>query len=212
MSTARKGKNMSYAQRRQAQARQTERNILQAALTLMRERGFDKVSIRDICKQAGITTGAFYHHFPSKESLFNKGFAPLDDYMEEALRGHEGDEPAKRLGRILTAYARFMEEEGGELTGRYYVRRITDPTIQSMDSSRYTLRAMVECFRQAQREGILASGRSPEWVADFCYRHFRGVVIDWVLHNYSYPLWPKMEEDYQLFTGFFQKTAAKEWT
>ena len=209
MSTARKGKNMSYAQRRQAQARQTERNILQAALTLMRERGFDKVSIRDICKQAGITTGAFYHHFPSKESLLNKGFAPLDDYMEAALRGHEADEPAERLGHILSAYARFMEEEGGELTGRYYVRRITDPTTQSMDSSRYTLRAMVECFRQAQREGILASGRSPEWVADFCYRHFRGVVIDWVLHNYSYRLLPKMEEDYQLFTGFFQKTAAK---
>ncbi|MCI5561678.1 MULTISPECIES: TetR/AcrR family transcriptional regulator [Intestinimonas] len=203
---------MSYAQRRQAQARQTERNILQAALTLMRERGFDKVSIRDICKQAGITTGAFYHHFPSKESLLNKGFAPLDDYMEAALRGHEADEPAERLGHILSAYARFMEEEGGELTGRYYVRRITDPTTQSMDSSRYTLRAMVECFRQAQREGILASGRSPEWVADFCYRHFRGVVIDWVLHNYSYRLLPKMEEDYQLFTGFFQKTAAKERT
>ena len=212
MSTARKGKNMSYAQRRQAQARQTERNILQAALTLMRERGFDKVSIRDICKQAGITTGAFYHHFPSKESLLNKGFAPLDDYMEAALRGHEADEPAERLGHILSAYARFMEEEGGELTGRYYVRRITDPTTQSMDSSRYTLRAMVECFRQAQREGILASGRSPEWVADFCYRHFRGVVIEWVLHNYSYRLLPKMEEDYQLFTGFFQKTAAKERT
>ena len=212
MSTARKGKNMSYAQRRQAQARQTERNILQAALTLMRERGFDKVSIRDICKQAGITTGAFYHHFPSKESLLNKGFAPLDDYMEAALRGHEADEPAERLGHILSAYARFMEEEGGELTGRYYVRRITDPTTQSMDSSRYTLRAMVECFRQAQREGILASGRSPEWVADFCYRHFRGVVIDWVLHNYSYRLLPKMEEYYQLFTGFFQKTAAKERT
>ena len=209
MSTARKGKNMSYAQRRQAQARQTERNILQAALTLMRERGFDKVSIRDICKQAGITTGAFYHHFPSKESLLNKGFAPLDDYMEAALRGHEADEPAERLGHILSAYARFMEEEGGELTGRYYVRRITDPTTQSMDSSRYTLRAMVECFRQAQREGILASGRSPEWVADFCYRHFRGVVIDWVLHNYSYRLLPKMEEDYQLFTWFLQKTAAK---
>ena len=212
MSTARKGKNMSYAQRRQAQARQTERNILQAALTLMRERGFDKVSIRDICKQAGITTGAFYHHFPSKESLLNKGFAPLDDYMEAALRGHEADEPAERLGHILSAYARFMEEKGGELTGRYYVRRITDPTTQSMDSSRYTLRAMVECFRQAQREGILASGRSPEWVADFCYRHFRGVVIDWVLHNYSYRLLPKMEEDYQLFTGFFQKAAAKERT
>ncbi len=195
---------MSYAKKRQDQARETERKILQAALGLMRERDFDKVSVRDICKQAGITTGAFYHHFPSKESLLNKGFAPLDDYMEQVLCGHEEDEPVQRLWLILSAYARFMEQ-GAELTGRYYQRRITDPTTKSMDASRFTLRAMLACFRQAEEEGILATGRSPEWVAAFCYRHFRGVVIDWVLHNYSYPLLPQMEEDYELFAGFFQK-------
>lgn len=195
---------MTYAKKRQDQARETERNILQAALSLMRERDFDKVSVRDICKQAGITTGAFYHHFPSKESLLNKGFAPLDDYMEQVLRGHDGDAPVHRLWLILSAYAQFMEK-GAELTGRYYQRRITDPTTKSMDASRFTLRAMLDCFRQAEEEGILTSGRSPEWVTDFCYRHFRGVVIDWVLHNYSYPLLPQMEEDYELFAAFFQK-------
>ena len=105
MSTARKGKNMSYAQRRQAQARQTERNILQAALTLMRERGFDKVSIRDICKQAGITTGAFYHHFPSKESLLNKGFAPLDAVSYTHLH---------RLAAVAGDEVGIFGEEGGE--------------------------------------------------------------------------------------------------
>ena len=61
---------MDYAARRRAQAAQTEQDILQAALALMRTRGFDHVSIRDICRQAGITTGAFYHHFASKEDLF----------------------------------------------------------------------------------------------------------------------------------------------
>lgn len=202
MSTARKGKNMSYAQRRQAQARQTERNILQAALTLMRERGFDKVSIRDICKEAGITTGAFYHHFSSKEALLESGFAPLDDYMAGALAGHEEEPPDLRLWRILSAYAKFMEQSG-ELIGRYYQRRIAEPGTRSMDATRYTLRAMLDCFRQAEGEGLLRPEHPPEWVADFCFRHFRGVVIDWALHQYSYPLLPKMQEDYKLFATLF---------
>ena len=39
---------MDYAQRRKLQGKETERRILNAALDLMRDRGFDKVSIRDI--------------------------------------------------------------------------------------------------------------------------------------------------------------------
>lgn len=194
---------MDYTERRRAQARETERLILSASLSLMREKGFDKVSVRDICKKAGITTGAFYHHFPSKEALLAHGFAPLDDHMEAVLRGHEGDGPAKRLWLILEAYAKFMSD-GGELTGRYYQHRIAAPGSRSMDSTRYTMQAMVSCFCQARDQGILAPGQSPEWVADFCFRHFRGVVVDWILHAYSYPLLPRMQEDYALFERLFR--------
>ena len=194
---------MDYAQRRKLQGKETERRILNAALDLMRDRGFDKVSIRDICKEAGITTGAFYHHFSSKEALLESGFAPLDDYMAGALAGHEEEPPDLRLWRILSAYAKFMEQSG-ELIGRYYQRRIAEPGTRSMDATRYTLRAMLDCFRQAEGEGLLRPEHPPEWVADFCFRHFRGVVIDWALHQYSYPLLPKLEQDYTLFQEIFQ--------
>ena len=194
---------MDYTERRREQAKETERAILGASLSLMREKGFDKVSVRDICKRAGITTGAFYHHFPSKEALLSRGFAPLDDYMEEMLRGHEKDEPVKRLWLILAAYAKFMSE-GGELTGRYYQHRIAEPGSRSMDATRYTLRAMVGCFHEAQEKGDMLPGQSPEWVAEFCFRHFRGVVVDWILHDYAYPLLPKMQEDYALFEKLFR--------
>ena len=193
---------MDYAQRRKLQGKETERRILNAALDLRRDRGFDKVSIRDICKEAGITTGAFYHHFSSKEALLESGFAPLDDYMAGALAGHEEEPPDLRLWRILSAYAKFMEQSG-ELIGRYYQRRIAEPGTRSMDATRYTLRAMLDCFRQAEGEGLLRPEHPPEWVADFCFRHFRGVVIDWALHQYSYPLLPKMQEDYKLFATLF---------
>lgn len=67
---------MDYRQRRKEQAQQTEQAILQAAMELARENSFDKVSVRDICQRAGITTGAFYHHFRSKEDLLSRGFSP----------------------------------------------------------------------------------------------------------------------------------------
>ena len=94
-------------------------------------------------------------------------------------------------------------EENRDLLGRYYQKRIAEPDTKSMDESRYTLRAMLDCFRQAEREGLLVPDRTPEWVAGFCFRHFRGVVVDWILHRYGYPLMPRMEEDYQLFSTLF---------
>lgn len=87
-----------YRTRRKEQARQTEQAILQAAMDLSRKQSFDKVSIREICQQAGITTGAFYHHFRSKEDLLSRGFAPLDTYLEQCLAGHEDDPPPAACG------------------------------------------------------------------------------------------------------------------
>ena len=76
---------MEYQKRREEQSRQTEQRILRSALELMRERGYEKVSIRDICAHAEVTTGAFYHHFPSKEALVARGFGALDHYVEQVV-------------------------------------------------------------------------------------------------------------------------------
>lgn len=103
-----------YKQRRQREAAQTEQAILQAAMRLCRQKAFDKVSVREICSLAGITTGAFYHHFPSKEALLAKGFSSLDGYVKQALAGHENQPPEQRLAIILTSYAGFMEGLGWE--------------------------------------------------------------------------------------------------
>ena len=194
-----------YHERRKEQARQTEQAILRSALELSRVKSFDKVSIRDICRRAGITTGAFYHHYASKEDLLSRGFSPLDTYMEEALRGHEDEPPVDRLWRILSAYAHFTEEQGTELVARYYARRLSTPSAASMDPTRFTLRAMLDCLREAEEQGLLAGGQSAEWVADFLFRHFRGMVIDWILHRGSYPLLPKLEQDYLFFERIFSK-------
>lgn len=43
--------------------------ILAAAAKRFRERGFNGVSVKDLMAEAGLTHGAFYAHFPSKEAL-----------------------------------------------------------------------------------------------------------------------------------------------
>lgn len=50
---------------------QTHELILKSAMKNFSEVGFRNASIRNICKDAGVTNGAFYAHFDSKDDLFS---------------------------------------------------------------------------------------------------------------------------------------------
>ncbi len=43
--------------------------VLDAALTIIRSKGYAATTVDDLCAQAGVTKGAFFHHFKSKEDL-----------------------------------------------------------------------------------------------------------------------------------------------
>lgn len=47
----------------------TREHILDTALRLFRKRGFERTTMRDIAQAAGLSLGAAYHYFPSKEAL-----------------------------------------------------------------------------------------------------------------------------------------------
>jgi TetR/AcrR family transcriptional repressor of nem operon len=47
----------------------TKTKLLDAALTIIRTKGYSATTVDDICEAAGVTKGAFFHHFKSKEEL-----------------------------------------------------------------------------------------------------------------------------------------------
>ena len=55
--------------KRRSDGEQSRTNILETALRLFRERGFDETTMRDIASACGLSLGAAYHYFPSKEAL-----------------------------------------------------------------------------------------------------------------------------------------------
>lgn len=195
---------VDYQERRQIKGEATRMAILDAATQLARQEGFARITVRDICKAAGVTTGAFYHHFLSKDDLLTQGFASLDAYMEKALAPYLESPPVVRLQALLRLYARFIEELGWQTISLYYSRRLTDPQAASMSPNRYTLRAMEDCLADLRKENSIPANLDASWTADFFFRHFRGTVVDWALHRGSYPLWEKLEPDYQLFARALQ--------
>ena len=49
--------------------RDAKDKLLDAALTVIRTKGYSATTVDDLCVSAGVTKGAFFHHFKSKEDL-----------------------------------------------------------------------------------------------------------------------------------------------
>jgi AcrR family transcriptional regulator len=54
----------------QQRSEETRTHILEAALRRFANYGYNAASVDEICADAGVSKGAFYHHFPSKQAIF----------------------------------------------------------------------------------------------------------------------------------------------
>jgi TetR/AcrR family acrAB operon transcriptional repressor len=99
----------------QHRAEETRSHILDAAGELFAQRGYNATSVADICEQAGVTKGAFYHHFESKQAVFlelrDRWLTPLEAQLTLARN------PAENLPQLLQQIgdmARIVFAEAGE--------------------------------------------------------------------------------------------------
>jgi TetR/AcrR family transcriptional repressor of nem operon len=87
------------------QVAKNRQRIVEVAGKLFREKGFDGVSVADIMKSAGLTHGAFYGHFASKDDLAAQACANSVGKIQDTWTALAGENPADQLGAIVSAYA-----------------------------------------------------------------------------------------------------------
>jgi AcrR family transcriptional regulator len=89
-------------------ATNTKSRILQTARTLYSAHGCDTTTLEDIINAAGITKGAFYHYFKSKESLCEAVMDQvLEDYRQLAATLDAAAEPIEQLKEMVVKLARL---------------------------------------------------------------------------------------------------------
>jgi TetR/AcrR family transcriptional repressor of nem operon len=83
--------------------------LLDAAVRLFRAKGYSATRIEDVCEEAGLTKGSFFHHFKTKEELAVAAadhFSGLADAFFAGGDYHKAEDPADRL----VHYAAFRKD------------------------------------------------------------------------------------------------------
>jgi TetR/AcrR family transcriptional repressor of nem operon len=97
-----------------AQAALHRERIVDEAARLFRERGFDGISVADLMRAAGLTHGAFYGHFPSKQALMGAACKRAVGTMLAEWEAVAASSPERPLDAVVAAYlsARHRDEPG----------------------------------------------------------------------------------------------------
>jgi len=154
----------SQAERRAA----TRARVLDAAEALFAARGYEATSTDAILESAAISRGALYHHFATKQAVFEAVFQRVSDAaIERAMRGApHSDSPLETLVQVCLrwlrevrkpAVASIVIEQGPQVLGGKRARDL---------EARTSLRLMARSIERAESEGEVEV-ESPELTARF---------------------------------------------
>lgn len=88
----------------------SKKQILQTALKLFLKNAYKEVSLRDIVNEVGLTKGAFYHYYTSKEQLFEES---VKFFYNNAIITNYNSFPTTSLNEFYNHYLNVLQEPDG---------------------------------------------------------------------------------------------------
>ena len=99
----------------QQRSEETRAKIMEAAIKLFSIRGYNKASVDDICKEAGISKGAFYHHFKTKQALFLSLLDGWLEFVDNAIESTKDKTVPETFMQMTQAFPYIFETAGENL-------------------------------------------------------------------------------------------------
>lgn len=155
--------------------------LLEAAVTLIRKHGYCATSVEDLCKVAGVTKGAFFHHFKSKDDLgvaATKFWSETTGGLFASALYHQPEDP---LERVL-AYIDFRRDLIAGETFEYtclvgtMVQETHESSPKIASACGDSIFGHAETLIDDIEEAISAYGLTPDWTASNLANHTQAVI------------------------------------
>lgn len=173
---------MKELSKQQLKSQETKKKIFLAAKNILKKNGYESLSIKNICEEAGVSNGSFYHHFKTKDDL-------LSYYIEEqpSINPELLDTPScltdvkNAVIHVYLNYVKYCRELGVEFMANYYT-----PKNQSLNPLKRTARSypivtVREYLQQSMEAGIIRSSLNLDDITTDIRMIVIGNVFEWCL-------------------------------
>jgi AcrR family transcriptional regulator len=162
---------------------ETRSRILEAALSVFRERGFEKATMREIASEAGVAVGAAYYYFDSKDALVMAFYERSQGEMHAGIEA--GLDEAKTLearlrGIISTKFEYFAPNR--KLLGALSAHSDPEHPLSPFSKETAAIREQdVASFERAVKEsGVKLPGSVAPYLPRLLWMYQMGLILFWV--------------------------------
>lgn len=176
--------------KREERKNEIQQRIITACLNLMGQKGFQQITMKDICEEAAVARKTLYSYFSSKEELLDEVsrsvmFDSSIASFTNALKNHQGTK--ERLDEAFTNASAPTDEFGDHID--VFIQLIQNLTLRIAANS-----AQLTAFHQAVYDFFAAclantdtkKGIDIQIIADLTVNTMIGIIISWV-NNPTYP-------------------------
>ena len=169
--------------------------VLDTAIKLFNERGYEQTTMGDISSETGISNGSLYHMFGSKDEIlkqiYNRNInisLGLTSHMEE-----KAADPYQYLYKFMIDTQELWRKAGPMLLLNKY-RWVTSRTM--MGCSPIQREELLAFISYAQKIGTISSKSDPAETVEFIFTLHRGILYGWTsrddfdMEKYSKIFWP----------------------
>ncbi|MFJ6517958.1 AcrR family transcriptional regulator [Streptomyces filamentosus] len=161
---------------RQDRSARTRALVLRKAAEVFAERGYRETSVKDVAELTGMTKGAVYHHFPSKEALavalVEEHYARWPKILEDV--SGRGLTPLETALEVMNRVVDAFGNDSVTLAGARLQNERASINVQLPVPYVGWIEVMTGLFEEAERAGELREGMVPEHLARLIVAAFFG--------------------------------------
>ena len=149
--------------------------IFNVALEMLKERGIEKITVREICSRANISIGTFYWYYDSKEDVIRDVYRRDDAYFSEIFAEEVKDlPPLDALERFVSFYGHLNKNTGIEA-----LRVIIDPRNVELVQERPIRQLLLGIILRGQMSGDISVSYSAESLMNYIFDLLHGIAQNW---------------------------------
>lgn len=131
------------------------RGLLDAAVAVFNESGYDATSVAALATRLGLSKAALYHHFSSKEEILETALGEALDGLEGVLADTRTVVPSERLAAVLQGAVRVLAAHLPSVTLLLRVRGNSDVERRALERRRAFDQEVTRIVRAAQQDGAV---------------------------------------------------------
>lgn len=170
--------------KQQLKSMETKARIFNAAKRILKKSGYEQLSIKNICEEAGVSNGSFYHHFKTKDDLLSYYIEEQPSINPDLLDLPSTKEEAREtIVYVYLNYVRYCRELGVEFMANYYTpkNQSLNPLIRT--ERPYPIITVHNYLKKCIEAGIITLKDPLENVTTDIRMIVIGNVFEWCLKN-----------------------------